>query len=67
VDFAYHANHALALAAKQIISAYYGQTPRYAYFIGCSAGGREGLMERSAIQMTSMASWPVRLQQSYHR
>jgi Tannase and feruloyl esterase len=45
VDFAYHANHALALAAKQIISAYYGQAPRYAYFIGCSDGGREGLME----------------------
>lgn len=45
IDFAYHANHALALAAKQIISTFYGQTPRYSYFIDCSDGGREGLME----------------------
>jgi len=42
IDFA---NHALALAAKQIINAFYGQIPHYSYFIGCSDGGREGLME----------------------
>jgi hypothetical protein len=45
VDFAYHANHALALAAKQIISTYYGHGTQYSYFIGCSDGGREGLIE----------------------
>jgi len=45
IDFAHHANHALALVAKQIINTYYGQEPRYSYFIGCSDGGREGLME----------------------
>lgn len=44
-DFAYAANHELAVAAKAIIAAYYGQPPAFAYFIGCSDGGREALME----------------------
>ncbi len=45
IDFAYRANHVTALVAKAIISAYYGQAPRYAYFSGCSDGGREALVE----------------------
>lgn len=45
IDFAYRANHVTALAAKALIRAYYGQGPRYAYFSGCSDGGREALME----------------------
>jgi feruloyl esterase len=44
-DFAYVANHELAVAAKAIIAAYYGQPPAYSYFIGCSDGGREALIE----------------------
>lgn len=44
-DFAYAANHELAVAAKAIIAAYYGQPPAFSYFIGCSDGGREALME----------------------
>lgn len=32
-------------AAKQIIRAYYGHAPTYSYFVGCSTGGEQGLME----------------------
>ena len=45
IDFAYRANHLTALAAKALIKAYYGQAQRFAYFSGCSDGGREAMME----------------------
>jgi len=45
VDFGYRATHVLAVAAKAIIGAYYGQAPRYSYFRGCSTGGRQALVE----------------------
>lgn len=45
IDFAYRANHVTALAAKALTAAFYGQTPKYSYFVGCSDGGREALME----------------------
>jgi feruloyl esterase len=43
-DFAYRGQHITTLAAKKLIKAYYGQTQKYSYFIGCSDGGREALM-----------------------
>ncbi|APA87585.1 tannase/feruloyl esterase family alpha/beta hydrolase [Paraburkholderia sprentiae WSM5005] len=43
-DFAYRGQHITTLAAKKLIRAYYGQTQKYSYFIGCSDGGREALM-----------------------
>ncbi len=45
IDFAYRANHVTALVAKALITAFYGQAPRYSYFSGCSDGGREALVE----------------------
>lgn len=45
IDFAYRANHLTAQLAKALIRAYYGQAQKYAYFMGCSDGGREALME----------------------
>jgi feruloyl esterase len=45
IDFAYRGVHLTTLAAKALISKYYGQSPRYSYFMGCSDGGREALME----------------------
>ena len=45
IDFAYRANHVTAVAAKALIAAYYGQPQRFAYFSGCSDGGREAMME----------------------
>ncbi|MWL89377.1 tannase/feruloyl esterase family alpha/beta hydrolase [Cupriavidus sp. SW-Y-13] len=43
-DFAYRGQHVTTLAAKKLIQAYYGQVQKYAYFVGCSDGGREALM-----------------------
>ncbi|HEY7336029.1 MAG TPA: tannase/feruloyl esterase family alpha/beta hydrolase [Bryobacteraceae bacterium] len=45
VDFAYRANHEMALKSKQLITAFYGKAPRLSYWNGCSTGGRQGLME----------------------
>lgn len=44
-DFAYRAQHLTAVLAKQLIRSYYGRPQAYAYFTGCSDGGREALME----------------------
>lgn len=45
IDFAYRGVHVTTLAAKALISSFYGQAPKYSYFAGCSDGGREALME----------------------
>ena len=45
IDFAYRANHETALATKALIKIFYGQPQKYAYFLGCSDGGREALVE----------------------
>ena len=45
LDYAYLAVHNTAVLAKQIINAYYGGAPKYSYWVGCSTGGRQGLME----------------------
>ncbi len=45
VDFAYRAQHLTALAAKGLIQSFYGQKEKFAYFNGCSDGGREALVE----------------------
>ncbi len=44
-DFAYLANHYVAVFAKSLIKTYYGRSTSYSYFSGCSDGGREALME----------------------
>ncbi|MEO8097853.1 MAG: tannase/feruloyl esterase family alpha/beta hydrolase [Acidobacteriota bacterium] len=45
IDHGYLAVHQTALLAKKIIRTYYGADPRYSYWVGCSTGGRQGLME----------------------
>lgn len=45
IDFAYRSHHETALTAKAIVEAFYQKAPERAYFIGCSSGGYEGLME----------------------
>jgi tannase/feruloyl esterase len=45
IDFAYRATHEMTLKAKEIITAFYDQPPKYSYFKGCSTGGRMALME----------------------
>jgi feruloyl esterase len=45
VDFGYASEHALAVAAKAIIAAFYGHGPAGSYYDGCSQGGHEALLE----------------------
>src|SRR5262249_54527547 len=44
IDFAYRAIHEMALKSKAVIAAFYDRAPRLSYWIGCSTGGRQGLM-----------------------
>ena len=45
IDFAYRAHHETALKAKALVQAFYGKAANRAYWVGCSSGGYEGLME----------------------
>ncbi|MGA8028136.1 MAG: tannase/feruloyl esterase family alpha/beta hydrolase [Bryobacteraceae bacterium] len=44
LDFAYLANAEVAALAKQLIARYYQKPAAYSYFVGCSTGGREGMI-----------------------
>ena len=44
-QFAHKAAHATAVASKAIIAQFYGEPPARSYFVGCSGGGREAMME----------------------
>jgi DNA-binding transcriptional regulator YdaS (Cro superfamily) len=44
IDYAFRAVHLTAEIAKRLIRTYYGRPHDYAYWDGCSTGGREGLM-----------------------
>lgn len=44
LDFAFLANAEVAGVAKQIIAQYYARPAAYSYFVGCSTGGREGMI-----------------------
>jgi len=45
IDFAYRSHHETAIKAKAIVEAFYATPAARAYFVGCSSGGYEGLME----------------------
>jgi feruloyl esterase len=45
IDFAYRSEHEMVLKSKAIINALYGSAPKYSYWNGCSAGGRQALKE----------------------
>jgi feruloyl esterase len=44
-DYGWRGIHVTTVVAKKLIAAYYGRAPDHSYFIGCSNGGRQGLME----------------------
>ncbi|HJT88016.1 MAG TPA: tannase/feruloyl esterase family alpha/beta hydrolase, partial [Bryobacteraceae bacterium] len=44
LDFFYEANGRVAPLAKRLIAAYYGRASQHSYFVGCSTGGREGMI-----------------------
>lgn len=45
IDFAYRSQHETAVKAKALTRAFYGKSPERSYFVGCSSGGYQGLME----------------------
>lgn len=44
VDFGYRATHRATLAGKAIVAAFYGKAAARSYYMGCSTGGRQGLV-----------------------
>jgi feruloyl esterase len=44
IDYAYRAVHVTAVTAKAIARAYFEAAPTRSYFVGCSTGGRQGLI-----------------------
>ncbi len=45
IDYAWRADHLMTVTAKSLIRAFYGRAASHAYWIGCSLGGLEGLIE----------------------
>jgi feruloyl esterase len=45
IDFGYRAVHEMTVKGKAITSAFYDGNPRYSYFVGCSAGGKQAMKE----------------------
>ncbi|HUR35561.1 MAG TPA: tannase/feruloyl esterase family alpha/beta hydrolase [Vicinamibacterales bacterium] len=45
LDFAYRGLHLTTTNAKAVVRAFYGESAKYSYYVGCSTGGRQGLME----------------------
>lgn len=43
IDFGHRAVHLSTTFAKAVTKLYYGQKPKYNYWIGCSSGGRQGM------------------------
>ncbi len=44
VDFSFRATHLTAVAAKELVKAFYGRSQNFAYFRGCSSGGRAAMV-----------------------
>ena len=44
IDYGFRGIHVSALSGKAIVNSFYSQTPDHSYLIGCSGGGRLGLM-----------------------
>jgi hypothetical protein len=46
-DFSHRATHVTTVLARELVASYYGDQPEYAYFRGCSTGGRQALVSAS--------------------
>ncbi|MBZ5531648.1 MAG: tannase/feruloyl esterase family alpha/beta hydrolase [Acidobacteriia bacterium] len=45
IDFGHRAIHEMTVKAKAVVAAFYGEGAKHSYFVGCSNGGRQALME----------------------
>ena len=81
IDFGHRAVHEMTVKAKAVTSSFYGNAPRRSYFQGCSAGGRQGIMEAQrypddfdgivagapAVDTTGRAAFAISIAQQQHR
>jgi feruloyl esterase len=44
LDYAYNAMDQVTRVGKALVQRFYGATPEYSYFLGCSNGGRQAMM-----------------------
>lgn len=44
LNFQFQANAKTTKVARPIVEVYYGSAPHHSYFVGCSTGGREGMI-----------------------
>jgi len=44
-DYGYRSLHVTTVNGKQIVQAFYGKSAEHSYYVGCSKGGGQGLME----------------------
>ena len=80
-DWAYRSVHETAVAAKALINSFYGEAPKFSYFTGCSAGGRQAMVAAQrypadfdgivagspGLDWTSRAVSAVRVQQAFEK
>jgi feruloyl esterase len=80
-DWAHRSIHETAVAAKALINAFYGEAPKFSYFTGCSAGGRQAMVAAQrypadfdgvvagspGLDWTSRAVSAVRVQQAFEK
>jgi len=45
IDFGWRAVHELAVTSKKVVAGFYAAAPKFSYWNGCSAGGRQGMKE----------------------
>jgi feruloyl esterase len=45
IDYAWRSEHEMTVKAKLLIKAFYGDDPKFSYWVGCSSGGKQGLKE----------------------
>ncbi|MDG2318765.1 MAG: tannase/feruloyl esterase family alpha/beta hydrolase [Rhodospirillaceae bacterium] len=45
IDFGYRSTHVVTVAGKAIAESFYDDAPNRSYYMGCSTGGRQGLVE----------------------
>jgi len=81
IDYGHRAVHDMTATAKALINAFYGNAPKFSYFNGCSAGGRQALKEAQmypddfdgiiagspALNATGRAAFAVYAAQALHK